>query len=327
MYYSSINIPIILEVANGAISNFDYLLKKNFLSFENRFIITEESLFNNYRNFIDRLNFSKVYFNKSYDFKDVIELAKDFNNDDFLIIGFGGGKILDFTKLFADKVNLPYIVVPSTLSNDGIYSPIARLDENGKKKSFGVKPPLGIIADLDIIKNSPEVNLIAGVGDLISNLSALKDWKYANKVKGELINDFAYSLSYMSASSIFKFSEKDIYTKKFLQALTYGLIMSGLSMMIAGNSRPASGSEHQLSHSIDEYFSQRATLHGIQVAWGFLLIEERFRENNTDELRMFFDNIGLNRLISERINFSDSEVNDIVEKAKKIRNRFTILNK
>lgn len=41
--------------------------------------------------------------------------------------------------------------------------------------------PLGIIADLDIIKQSPSVLLLAGVGDLVSNLSAIKDWNLSNK--------------------------------------------------------------------------------------------------------------------------------------------------
>ena len=55
----------------------------------------------------------------------------------------------------ANTLDLTYITVPSTLSNDAIYSPIARLLKDGKKQSFGVKAPLGIIADVNIIKVLP----------------------------------------------------------------------------------------------------------------------------------------------------------------------------
>lgn len=105
--------------------------------------------------------------------------------------------------------------MPSTLSNDAIYSPVARLTCNGKKKSFGVKPPIGIVVDLSIVKKSPKQLILAGVGDLLSNLSAVKDWELSRLSTGEKIDELSFMLAKEAAVSILRYSEKDLYTDVF----------------------------------------------------------------------------------------------------------------
>jgi glycerol-1-phosphate dehydrogenase [NAD(P)+] len=144
--------------------------------------------------------------------------------------------------------------------------------------------------------------------DLVSNLSALEDWKLGSKRNGEYINNFAYSLSLLSANSILNYSREDLYTDPFLQSLAYGLILSGLSMVIAGSSRPCSGAEHQISHVIDELYPDRATLHGIQVAWGHLLLEHKYRKKNLKTILDFFTSVGLIDEIEKLIHYNDEEV-------------------
>ncbi len=326
MFYKSIHIPIILEVGSDLLPNFNQILKKNFLLFEKRLLITEEFLFEQYKSKLGALGYQNCLLINDSDIEEVYQLGKTIVEQGTLIIGFGGGKVLDVVKLYADQAELPYISIPSTLSNDGIYSPISRLKEKGKKRSFGVKPPLGIIADIDIIKTSPLITFYSGIGDLVSNLSALEDWKLGNIKNGEYINNFAYSLSLLSANSILNYSKKDLYTNSFLQSLAYGLILSGLSMVIAGSSRPCSGAEHQISHAIDELYPDRATLHGIQVAWGHLLVEQKYRRQNIKTILDFFSSVGLNKEIEKLIQFNDEEVRTILEKAVNLRNRYTILN-
>jgi len=326
MYYNNLNIPIILEVGFDFVLNIDEILKKHNLVFENKVLLTEDTLFYTYKKNLELIGFKDLFFVTEPSLVEVEELERNKIPNNSLLIGFGGGKVLDVVKLLAERLNLPYLSIPSTLSNDGIYSPISRLFDKGKKKSFGVKPPIGIIADLSIISQSPKINILAGVGDLVSNLSALEDWKLAKEVTGEVINDFAFSLSYLSASSIVEYTGKDIFQKDFLQRLAYGLIISGFSMVIAGNSRPCSGAEHQISHTIDEYFSDRASLHGLQVAWGQLLIENNYRKENYLKLFSFYEKVGVIRSIEKEINFSDDEIFRILGHAKSIRKRYTILS-
>uniref|UniRef100_A0A7C4TD63 Iron-containing alcohol dehydrogenase n=1 Tax=candidate division WOR-3 bacterium TaxID=2052148 RepID=A0A7C4TD63_UNCW3 len=183
-----------------------------------------------------------------------------------LVIGFGGGKVLDVAKLAAGETGIKFISIPTILSNDGIASPISVIT-NGKgiPVSHRTCPPYGIIVDLEIIKKAPIRHLKAGVGDLISNLSSVFDCRLAQKRNKEKIDPGILNLAEVGAKRILNCPTKNIKSKIFLTELIDGLIKSGLAMCLAGSSRPASGSEHKLSHSFDYLFPERKSLHGEQV--------------------------------------------------------------
>ncbi len=241
---------------------------------------------------------------------------------------FGGGSVLDIVKYSASKCDAPYLTVPSTLSNDAVYSCVARLTTNGKKRSYGVQPPTGIIVDLEVVKKSPKKLILAGVADLVSNLSALEDWKLGYKYNGETINELAFMLAKEAAMPLFQYEENDIFTDEFLFDLTNSIITSGLAMIIGGNTRMTSGAEHMISHAIDEYFPEKATIHGLQVGWAHLQIEERYRKNAADLQRLedFYKNIGLLNIFNECIPWTNNDFENLVPYARKIRNRYTIFN-
>lgn len=117
-----------------------------------------------------------------------------------------------------------------------------------------------------------------------------------------------------------------ILEKSFLKILSYGLIMSGLAMIIAGNTRPASGSEHLISHAIDEYLPEKSTYHGIQVAYGSLLVTKYYRKGLFNNLEEFFSNIGMMKMINKNLVLNKDEIDFIIKKSLSIRQRFTILN-
>ena len=232
-------------------------------------------------------------------------------------------------KYCATKCDAPYITIPSTLSNDAIYSCVSRLAENGKKKSYGVQPPTGIIVDLEVIKKSPKDLILAGVADLVSNLSALEDWKLAYNKTGESINELAFMLSKESVMPMFNYNMKeDILTNDFLFDLTNGLITSGLSMIVCGTTRVTSGAEHLISHAIDEFYPERSTIHGLQVGWAHLMIEKTIRKNEKEFSRILrlYKNIGLVDAITRNIKFSENEFISLIPLARSMRDRTTIFN-
>lgn len=321
---NTISIPTILKYGNIIADQFQQILKNHNIYFDNIYLVTEKYLFDIYKKKLPEDLFEDVIFIESSDFNTVKFLEKQNIKKKSLIVAFGGGKVIDIVKLFSSNNNFKYFIIPSTLSHDGIYSPIARIDWEGKKTSFGVKTPIGILMDQEIIRNSPKRNILAGTGDLISNLSALEDWKLANINDNEEINDFSYSLSYLSCTSILPFKEHQLMEGSYLKKLAYGLVISGLAMEISGDSRPASGAEHQISHAIDELYPERATLHGIQVAYGCLLLDEH-RNGTLNDMKGFIHDIGLYKIIKKECDFDDNEIKIILDKAKKIRNRYTIL--
>ena len=114
------------------------------------------------------------------------------------VVGVGGGKALDFAKYAAYLLKIPYISVPTAVSNDGFCSPSSSLTVEGKRKSVKSGIPFGVVIDLDVIKSNPAVFLYSGIGDMVSKITALSDWKTAFKKGSERFNDFASLMAYNS---------------------------------------------------------------------------------------------------------------------------------
>ena len=329
MYYNEFKSPAIIKTGNNILGSIDVLLKEAHLYFPKIILVTQKNLYHIYQEVLDKNNFTKVIFVHGGIIDESPDVISNIRDTDAIILAFGGGSVLDIVKYCATKCDAPYITVPSTLSNDAIYSCVSRLAEDGKKKSYGVQPPIGIIVDLEVIKKSPKDLILAGVADLVSNLSALEDWKLAHKKIGEPINELAFMLSKESVMPLFNYHSKDdILTDEFLLDFTNGLITSGLSMIVCGTTRVTSGAEHLISHAIDEYYPERYTIHGLQVGWAHLIIEKSIRQNEVEYGRLyrFYNGIGLIESIQRNIRFSVEEFESLISLAKTMRNRYTVFN-
>ena len=328
MFYHSFKSPAIIKTGNHVLKSLDELLFSAHLHFPKKILVTQQVLWDKYKDEFPEDCMIDVIFVKGGSIDEVDSLVGQINNRDALVIAFGGGSVLDLVKYCASRCDVPYINIPSTLSNDAVYSCVSRLVTNGKKISYGVQPPIGIIVSFDIIRNSPKELLLAGVADLVSNLSALKDWKLAHKEINEPIDELAYMLSKESVIPLLHYRGEDvIYHDDFLYDLTNAIVTSGLSMIVAGNTRMTSGAEHLISHAIDEYFPEKSTIHGLQVGWAHLIIERDYRKDGDyEKLYNFYESIGLLKVLNEKIPFRDDEFKTLIPYAEQIRNRYTVFN-
>ena len=198
-----------------------------------------------------------------------------------LIIGIGSGVIQDLCKYVSHYSKIPYIIVATAPSMDGYASDGAAMILNGMKETVKAGLPKAIIADTNILKDAPMEMIKAGYGDIIGKYSALNDWKLSTAVTGEYFCQYIYDTTYQmiertlnTAQGILKRDEESIKT------LTEALMIVGIMMSFAGTSRPASGSEHHLSHFFEivgivndeEYFP-----HGIDVAYS-TVVTAKIRE-------------------------------------------------
>ncbi|GAA4063366.1 iron-containing alcohol dehydrogenase family protein [Nonomuraea soli] len=256
-----------------------------------------------------------------------------------VVVGVGGGRTIDATKYAASLAGIPMVAVATNLSHDGICSPTASLTYEGGKGSFGVPMPLAILVDLDFVHNAPESLVRSGVGDVISNLSAIEDWQLGNVERGEPIDGLACSMARTAAEALVG-RRDSIESDAFLTVLAESLILSGMSMVIAGSSRPSSGGDHEILHAVDQLFpgtSNHGELAGIGAAFCFFLREDRQRLDQVSDclrqhkLPLLPDHIGLTNeqftqavlfapstrpgryTILEHLRLSESEVRDRVE--------------
>ena len=258
-----------------------------------------------------------------------------------LIIGIGGGKVIDTAKYAAHINNIPCISIPTSISNDGICSPISVLKEkNNRYVSLGATMPIALLVPLHLIEKSGDESLISGVGDLLSNLSAIEDWKLADKEKNEYIDDYAVLISENAALSVFvqvknyilQNKTKDQFLKENLKIIIESIALSGIAMEVSGTSRPASGAEHLISHAIDELFGGLKP-HGIQVAFGmyittFIRSELNYISKDVfQELRAVLRYLDLPITLSSLGITKEQLVKAIIHAPETRVDRYTILNK
>ena len=184
------------------------------------------------------------------------------------VVGIGGGKTIDVAKWAASRYALPFVSVATSLVHDGLASPVATLDHDGGRGSYGVQIPIAVLVDLDFVAAAPPGMSRGGVGEVLSNLSALADWWLAHEQTGEPVDGLAVAMARTSAEALLH-HPGDPTDDGFLTLLAESLISSGIAMAVCGSSRPCSGGCHEISHALDVLFPGTAS-HGAQVGLGGL---------------------------------------------------------
>jgi glycerol-1-phosphate dehydrogenase [NAD(P)+] len=234
------------------------------------------------------------------------------------LIACGGGTVNDIAKLASFNKGIPYINVPTSASHDGIASPQASL-KGEKPVSVRAHCPLGVVADLEILKNAPKRLTASGCADAISNYTAVLDWRLAHKEKGEYYGDYAAALSDMSARIVME-NAKNI--KGSISILVEALISSGVAMGIAGSSRPCSGSEHAFSHALD-MICEKPALHGEQCGLGTIMMAY-LHKADWQAVRDALKDCGA-PVTGKEIGVSEDKIIEALLKAHSIRDRYSIL--
>ncbi len=242
------------------------------------------------------------------------------------VVGIGGGKSVDVGKLAAFRKHLPFYSVPTSASHDGISSPFASLKGLDRPYSVMAKPPVGILADIDVIASAPRRLLSSGCGDLVSKLTAVKDWQLASRVTGEYYGSYAASLALMSAHVVLDGSNRiRRFGRDSVRDLVEALISTGVAAGIAGSSRPCSGSEHLFSHYLD-LLAPDSGLHGEKCGIGTIMMA-KLHGLDWRGVRSALVNVRAPVTASE-IGVGDEKVIESLVRASSIRpDRYTILSR
>lgn len=248
-----------------------------------------------------------------------MDVKKDHSD---IIAGIGGGRSVDTAKMVAFNLDIPFVSVPTAASHDGIASPFVSI-KSDKPHSIIASAPLGVFVDIDIIKKAPLRLLASGCGDLVANISAVKDWKLGRDKTGEYYGRYSANLAIMSAEIVMEQSSQ--YAKKGLDArvIVEALISAGVASCIAGSSRPCSGAEHLFSHALDKIAPGKG-LHGEKCGLGAIMIA-KLQGQNWKEIIKTLKDVGA-PTTAKQIGVTPEQVVDALMIAQDLRpERYTIL--
>ena len=303
---SHIAIPTILKIGSGTLGNVGKYLQSS--GFKKAVVFFGNGLVEMFgKTVMDSLSEADIEV-LSYceldttDIKDIIDLAFTVDAKTQVILGIGGGKVIDAGKYAAYLRKLPFISMPTSASSDGFSSASASLLVNGKRTSVPARMAYGIVVDTDVLKSAPTKFLYSGIGDMVSKITALYDWIFEAEHGVSEVNDFAVMIAKKAVNSFVRTPFESIQDNLFLKELVDSLAMSGIANEIAGGSAPTSGSEHLISHALDKLLEvpQR---HGVQVGIATYVMavvqDHRYvRVNKIFEDTGFWDfvsTLGLNR--------------------------------
>lgn len=213
--------------------------------------------------------------------ENAVEKAESFIDECDLLVAIGSGTIHDITRFIAHKRNIDFVSVPTAASVDGFVSGVAAMTWHGVKRTFPAVPPVALVADSTVISKAPYYLTASGVGDLLGKYTALFDWRVSSMLTGEYICEYIIDLEMKAIKEVVDNLEKiKAMDDDAVESLTYGLVLSGIAMQMAGNSRPASGSEHHISHLIEmeTVVKGNTACHGEKVGVAAALIAERYHK-------------------------------------------------
>lgn len=303
---SHIAIPTILKIGSGTLGNVGKYLQSS--GFKKAVVFFGNGLVEMFgKTVMDSLSEADIEV-LSYceldttDIKDIIDLAFTIDAKTQVILGIGGGKVIDAGKYAAYLRKLPFISMPTSASSDGFSSASASLLVNGKRTSVPARMAYGIVVDTDVLKSAPTKFLYSGIGDMVSKITALYDWIFEAEHGVSEVNDFAVMIAKKAVNSFVRTPFESIQDNLFLKELVDSLAMSGIANEIAGGSAPTSGSEHLISHALDKLL-EGPQLHGVQVGIATYVMavvqDHRYvRVNKIFEDTGFWDfvsTLGLNR--------------------------------
>jgi len=216
-------------------------------------------------------------------------------------IAIGSGTINDLVKLASFKRSIPYIVVATAPSMNGYTSAIAAITIRGVKRTVDCHQPYAVIADLGIISQAPHDLVVAGLGDLESKPTATADFRLGGRLRGSYYCPAPERVVQKAEERVAECAEGiNRGDPEAIAALTEALILSGLSMKLAGSSSPASGGEHLISHYWDMKAAEENRLegwHGAQVGVCTIVIAALYERLRT----ISADTIDIERVLKDRL--------------------------
>jgi len=199
------------------------------------------------------------------------EIAAAGQDADFFV-AIGSGTLCDLVKHAGTKLDNPSVLYATAASMNAYTSGITALKVRGLKRTTPCAPAVAVFADPEVVATAPQRMAAAGIADFLSKCSSASDWRAAHLLRNEYYSPKAMEFYEGTVEQVLDAAPGVGRAEpEALAVLLEALLLSGLSMLAAGSSSPASGGEHLLSHYLDmksALYGTRHDLHGAQVGVG-----------------------------------------------------------
>lgn len=124
-------------------------------------------------NFRQRLDFGAkhILFRGHCSESDVQQLAAESGDDRSVVIGVGGGALLDTAKALARRLGLPFVAAPTIAATCAARTPLSVwYNDAGQALHYEIFDDANfmVLVEPEIILNAPQQYLLAGIGDTLA---------------------------------------------------------------------------------------------------------------------------------------------------------------
>lgn len=195
-----------------------------------------------------------------------------------VVVGLGGGKVLDSAKAVSLRLGVPVITVPTIASNDSpTSSAIAMYDDNHHLVSVDMMPanPRAVLVDTELIAGAPAHFLRSGIGDAIAKVFEAEGCAYGTgmtplgtrplRIAGAIAQACHDTLRADAVRALADCEARRV-TPALERVVEAVVLMSGLAFENGGLSLA-----HSLTRGLMRVEGARDLLHGYHVAWGALV--------------------------------------------------------
>ncbi|MBE6609109.1 MAG: sn-glycerol-1-phosphate dehydrogenase [Ruminococcaceae bacterium] len=274
------------ECESGLVHRCGEILKAN--SFPKKiYVVTDESAFRAAEGIVESLEKAgfdmeiKVYPDMKYAYMatsdEILKASESFDG----ILSVGTGSVNDVCRYAAARADKAFAIFGTAPSMDGFASDSAPLIANNFKISYPCRQPSIVLADADILAASPDELKSAGFGDVIAKYVGIVDWKVARYTVGEYYCENIVKLVKDTVDNVMTLADKvTSKSPEAAKAIMDTLILTGCAMQLAKCTRPASGSEHVVSHFWEIHKLEKGIwpdYHGKKVGMATLLVTKIYK--------------------------------------------------
>ena len=198
------------------------------------------------------------------------------------IISVGTGSLNDICRKASADADKNLCIFATAASMDGFASYGAPLTDGNFKATYSAKSPEVIIADTKILAKAPQELKSAGFGDMIGKYVGLIDWQVSSLISGEYYCEKVAKLTRDATDRIMALADRiTLDDEESSSAVFEALLLTGIGMSFTKTSRPASGTEHILSHFWEckkLLEGKLSDFHGKKVGVATLMIMEEYEK-------------------------------------------------